>query len=51
MNVLLLILKISVTVVLAASIAEALVLSWRNGWRSYDWKASGISVVDFLVRE
>jgi sterol desaturase/sphingolipid hydroxylase (fatty acid hydroxylase superfamily) len=51
MNVLFLILKISVTVVLVASIAEALVLSWRNGWRSYDWKASGISVVDFLVRE
>jgi sterol desaturase/sphingolipid hydroxylase (fatty acid hydroxylase superfamily) len=51
MNALLLILKISVTVVLVASIAEALVLSWRNGWRSYDWKAAGVSVVDFLVRE
>jgi sterol desaturase/sphingolipid hydroxylase (fatty acid hydroxylase superfamily) len=51
MTVLFLILKIAVTVVLAASIAEALVLSWRNGWRSYDWKAAGVSVVDFLVRE
>ncbi len=51
MNALLLILKISVTVVLVASIAEALVLSWRNGWRSYDWKAAGVSVFDFLVRE
>ncbi|MET3917370.1 sterol desaturase/sphingolipid hydroxylase (fatty acid hydroxylase superfamily) [Variovorax sp. OAS795] len=51
MTVLFLILKIAVTVVLAASIAEALVLSWRNGWRSYDWKAAGVSVIDFLVRE
>ena len=51
MTVLLLILQIAVTMVLAASIAEALVLSWRNGWSSYDWKAAGVSVVDFLVRE
>lgn len=33
MNALLLLLKISVAPVRAASIAEALVLSWRNGWR------------------
>ncbi|MNK78819.1 Fatty acid hydroxylase superfamily protein [compost metagenome] len=51
MTVLVLILKISISVVLLASLAEALVLSWRNGWRSYDWKAAGISVFDFLVRE
>jgi len=54
MTVLLLILKIAVVVVLAASLAEALVLSWRHAHRggaAYDWKAAGVSVVDFLVRE
>jgi sterol desaturase/sphingolipid hydroxylase (fatty acid hydroxylase superfamily) len=51
MDVLLAILKATVVVVLASSLIEALVLSVRNGWRSYDWKAAGVSVVDFLVRE
>jgi sterol desaturase/sphingolipid hydroxylase (fatty acid hydroxylase superfamily) len=54
MSVLILLLKISVAVVLAASLAEALVLSWlhaRRGAPAYDWKAAGLSVVDFLVRE
>ena len=54
MHALLLVLKISVAVVLIASLAEALVLSWRHARRggpAYDWKAAGISVIDFLVRE
>jgi sterol desaturase/sphingolipid hydroxylase (fatty acid hydroxylase superfamily) len=51
MSILFTILKVAVTVVLVASLLEALVLSWLHGWRSYDWKAAGISVVDFLVRE
>ena len=51
MDLLITILKISVVIVLAASLLEALMLSTRNGWRSYDWKAAGVSVVDFLVRE
>ena len=51
MDVLFAILKISVVIVLAASLLEALVVSTLHGWRSYDWKASAISVVDFLVRE
>ena len=45
MNVLFTILKIAVVTVLAASLVEALVISARHGWRSYDWKASGISVM------
>ena len=54
MNILLLVLKVSVVVVLVSSLAEALVLSWRHARRgaaAYDWKAGGVSVVDFLVRE
>jgi sterol desaturase/sphingolipid hydroxylase (fatty acid hydroxylase superfamily) len=51
MNTLFLILKAAVLTVLAASLAEALVLSWLRGWGSYDWKAAAISVFDFLVRE
>ncbi|HEY9067744.1 MAG TPA: sterol desaturase family protein, partial [Burkholderiaceae bacterium] len=51
MAVLFTILKVSVVVVLVSSLLEALVLSLRNGWRRYDWKAAGLSVVDFLVRE
>ena len=51
MDVLYSILKIAVVLVLTSSLLEALVLSLRNGWRGYDWKASGVSVVDFLVRE
>lgn len=51
MDVLFAILKVTVVVVLASSLIEALVLSVRNGWRSYDWKSAGVSVVDFLVRE
>ncbi|WP_028227499.1 sterol desaturase family protein [Paraburkholderia ferrariae] len=38
-------------VVLAASLVEALVLAIRHGWRRYDWKASAVSVTDFLIRE
>ncbi|WP_213959678.1 sterol desaturase family protein [Variovorax sp. dw_954] len=54
MNVLLLILKLSVVTVLVASVAEALVLTWRHARRggpAYDWKAAGVSVVDFMVRQ
>ncbi len=51
MAVLLTILKIAVVIVLVSSLAEAIVLSLKNGWASYDWKAAGVSVVDFLVRE
>ncbi|XHO06511.1 hypothetical protein ACEQUB_03435 [Ralstonia syzygii] len=51
MSVLVTILKIAVVVVLASSLAEALVLLCLRGWRSYDWKAAGVSVVDFLMRE
>jgi len=51
MEVLFTILKVAVVTVLAASLVEALVLSAKNGFRSYDWKAAGVSVVDFLVRE
>ena len=51
MDVLYSILKIAVVLVLTSSLLEALVLSLRHGWRGYDWKASGVSVVDFLVRE
>src|SRR5450432_56384 len=51
MDVLFTILKVAVVTVLASSLLEALVLSLRHGWRSYDWKASAVSVVDFLIRE
>ncbi len=51
MNTLILLLKISVVTVLAASLVEAIVLSCLKGWHGYDWKAAGISVIDFLVRE
>lgn len=54
MDTLLLILRFAVPIVLAASLAEALVLSWRHlrhGAEAYDWKAAGISLFDFLVRE
>jgi sterol desaturase/sphingolipid hydroxylase (fatty acid hydroxylase superfamily) len=51
MAALLTLLKYSVVLVLASSLAEALILSVRGGWRSYDWKAAGVSVIDFLVRE
>ena len=48
------ILKVAVVTVLSASLLEALILSWRQAYRggpAYDWRASGLSVVDFLVRE
>jgi sterol desaturase/sphingolipid hydroxylase (fatty acid hydroxylase superfamily) len=51
MEILYTILKAAVLTVLASSLLEALVLSVRNGFASYDWKAAGLSVVDFLVRE
>ncbi|NML47284.1 sterol desaturase family protein [Ramlibacter sp. G-1-2-2] len=51
MEILYAILKAAVVTVLASSLIEALVLSWRQGFAGYDWKASGISVIDFLVRE
>jgi len=51
MAVLFTILKIAVVLVLVSSLAEAIVLSLKNGWANYDWKAAGVSVVDFLVRE
>ena len=51
MDLMLAILKVAVVLVLASSLVEALALSLLKGWRSYDWKAGGVSVVDFLVRE
>lgn len=51
MDLFLTILKVAVVAVLACSLLEALVLSVRYGWRAYDWKASGVSVIDVLVRE
>nr|WP_311527598.1 sterol desaturase family protein [uncultured Ralstonia sp.] len=55
MAVLFTILKIAVVLVLVSSLAEAIVLSLlhrlRPGRANYDWKAAGVSVVDFLVRE
>jgi sterol desaturase/sphingolipid hydroxylase (fatty acid hydroxylase superfamily) len=51
MATLLTILKFAVVLILVSSLAEALVLSIRHGWRDYDWKAASVSVVDLLVRE
>jgi len=51
MNVMIKILQVAVTLVLVASLAEAVVLSMRHGWRHYDWKATAVSLADFLVRE
>lgn len=51
MNVMIKILQVAVILVLATSLAEAVVLSLRQGWRHYDWKATGVSLADFLVRE
>lgn len=51
MAALLTLLKFAVYIVLASSLVEALVLSVRRGWRGYDWRASGLSVIDLLVRE
>lgn len=47
------ILKVAVATVLSASLLEAVVLTWRRGAgpQGYDWRAAGISVVDFLARE
>ena len=49
------ILRYAVLIVLACSLAEAVVLSLRRGVDpaagGYDWKAAGISVFDFLVRD
>lgn len=49
------ILKLAVITVLVCSLAEAIVLSLRRGVDAaaggYDWKAAGLSVFDFLVRE
>ena len=51
MDILYTILKFAVLTVLIASAAEAIVLSLRKTGPRYDWRASGISLVDFLVRE
>ncbi|MFL9883340.1 sterol desaturase family protein [Paraburkholderia agricolaris] len=51
MAALLTLLKFSVALILFSSLAEALVLSVRKGWRGYDWRATGVSVIDLLVRE
>ncbi|HET9644446.1 MAG TPA: sterol desaturase family protein [Burkholderiaceae bacterium] len=51
MNALIAILKVTVIIVLTASLAEALVLSLRSHWRGFDWKAAAVSVTDLLVRE
>ena len=45
------ILKFAVVTVLLSSLIEALVLSFVRGWSNYDWRAAGLSLVDFLVRE
>jgi sterol desaturase/sphingolipid hydroxylase (fatty acid hydroxylase superfamily) len=50
MALLLTILKYSVDLVLASALVEALILSVRCGWREFDWKASSVSLTDFLVR-
>ncbi|HEY4067209.1 MAG TPA: sterol desaturase family protein [Burkholderiaceae bacterium] len=51
MDILYTILKFAVLTVLIASAAEAVVLSLRKTGPRYDWRASGISLIDFLVRE
>jgi len=51
MAIMILILRAAVITVLGASLLEALILSLIRGWRVYDWKAAGFSVVAFLVRE
>jgi len=51
MAVLYTVLKFAVITVLVSSLAEALVLAFVRGWASYDWRAAGVSLVDFLVRE
>jgi hypothetical protein len=51
MEILYTILKAAVAIVLVASLLEALVLTARSGIAGYDWKAAGVSVLDFLVRE
>ena len=50
MDILYKILEAAVATVLIASLLEALVLTFVAK-QSYDWKATGISLVDFLVRE
>ncbi|MBN8747692.1 Fatty acid hydroxylase superfamily protein [Xylophilus ampelinus] len=54
-TILVTILQLAVVTVLVCSLAEAIVLSLRRGVNAatggYDWKAAGISVFDFLVRE
>ncbi|AVS66235.1 fatty acid hydroxylase [Paracidovorax avenae] len=51
MELLYTILKFAVLTVLVASAAEAAVLSLRAAGPRYDWRASGVSLIDFLVRE
>ena len=51
MALLLTLLKYANALVLVSSLAEAMVLAVRSGWRGYDWKASSVSMADFLVRE
>lgn len=51
MATLLALLKYANALVLVASLVEALMLIARDGLLRYDWKASAVSVVDFLVRE
>lgn len=51
MPVMLMILKFAVVTVVVASLLEALALSVVKGRSAYDWKAAGISLIDFLVRE
>src|SRR5450830_1623335 len=51
MNMLFTILKFSVVLVLMASLLEAFAISMLRGWRYYNWRATGVSLIDFLVRE
>lgn len=51
MAVLRTVLKYANGVIFVSSMVEALILAVRRSSRGYDWKAAGVSVTDFLVRE
>ena len=51
MNMLFTILKFSVALVLMASLLEAFAISMRRGWSHYNWRATGVSLIDFPIRE
>lgn len=51
MAVLRTVLKYANGVIFVSSMVEALILAVRRSSRGYDWRAAGVSVTDFLVRE